>query len=121
MNHLSNPGAKRKLQEVGKRTRSVINVKSNCKIAIKIGNMANEEVGCNLIFCKICLILKKNKQIKHFNKIFFELHKLTANGKNNIFKFIKKIIDYSTEYNMLFVACVFVCFIHLFLSMVYES
>lgn len=50
MNHLSNPGAKRKLQEVGKRTRSVINVKSNCKIAIKIGNIANEEVGCNLIF-----------------------------------------------------------------------
>ncbi|XP_065932778.1 uncharacterized protein [Magallana gigas] len=44
MNHLSNPGAKRKLQEVGKRTRSVINVKSNCKIAIKIGNIANEEV-----------------------------------------------------------------------------
>lgn len=48
INHLSNPGAKRKLQAVGKGTRSVINIKSNCKIAIKVGNIAEEEVGCNM-------------------------------------------------------------------------
>lgn len=52
MNRLSNQGAKRKLEEVGKRTRSVINVKNNCKIVIKTGNIANEEVrvGCNISF-----------------------------------------------------------------------
>lgn len=44
MNHLSNPGGKREIEEIGKRTRSVINVKSNCKITIKNGNIANEEV-----------------------------------------------------------------------------
>ncbi|XP_034301047.2 uncharacterized protein [Magallana gigas] len=44
INQLSNPATKQRLQEIGKKTRCVINVKSHCKIIMKNGNIAEEDV-----------------------------------------------------------------------------
>lgn len=50
INQLSNPATKQRLQEIGKKTRCVINVKSHCKIIMKNGNIAEEDVSHLFLF-----------------------------------------------------------------------